>query len=50
MFATPIAYVIDEEGIIAAPVAVGPDRILALLEQRGVVCHSFKPRPRQARA
>jgi peroxiredoxin len=50
MFATPIAYLIDEEGIIAAPVAVGPDRILALLEQRGVVWHSFKPRPRQARA
>ena len=50
MFATPIAYLIDEEGIIAAPVAVGPDRILALLEQRAVVWHSFKPRPRQARA
>ena len=50
MFATPIAYLIDEEGIIAAPVAVGPDRILALLEQSGVVWHSFKPRPRQARA
>jgi peroxiredoxin len=50
MFATPIAYLIDEDGIIAAPVAVGPDRILALLEQRGVIWHSFKPRPRQAQA
>ena len=50
MFATPIGFLIDEEGIIAAPVAVGPDRILALLEERGVVWHSFNPRPRQARA
>jgi len=49
MFATPIGFLIDEEGIIAAPVAVGPDRILALLEQRGVVWHSFTPRPHQAR-
>jgi peroxiredoxin len=31
MFATPIAYLIDEEGIIAADVAVGVDPILALL-------------------
>jgi peroxiredoxin len=50
MFATPIAFLIDEQGIIAAPVAVGPDRILALGEQRGVIWHSFKPRPRQAQA
>jgi peroxiredoxin len=50
MFATPIGFLIDEEGIIAAPVAVGPDRILALGEQRGVIWHSFKPRPRQAQA
>ena len=50
MFATPIGYLIDEHGIIAAPVAVGTDRILSLVEQRGVIWHSFKPRPRQAQA
>ena len=50
MFATPIAYLIDEEGIIAAPVAVGADRILGLIEQRGIIWHSFRPRPRQAQA
>jgi len=33
MFATPIAYLIDEDGIITAPVAKGPDAILALLSQ-----------------
>src|SRR5204863_8982265 len=48
MFATPMAYLIDEDGIIAAPVAVGPDRILALGEQRGVIWHTVKARPRQA--
>ena len=31
MFATPIAYLIDEQGVIAAPVAKGPDAILGLL-------------------
>ncbi len=30
MFATPIGYLIDEQGIIAADVAAGPDAILAL--------------------
>jgi peroxiredoxin len=35
MFATPIGYWIDEEGIVAAPVAIGPDAILALLSQAG---------------
>jgi peroxiredoxin len=30
MFATPIAYLIDEKGVIAANVAVGRDAILAL--------------------
>jgi peroxiredoxin len=30
MLATPIAYLIDEAGAIAAPVAVGTDKILAL--------------------
>ncbi len=31
MFATPIAYLIDEQGDIAADVAVGVEPILALL-------------------
>jgi hypothetical protein len=31
MFATPIGYLIDERGIIAADVAVGAEAILALL-------------------
>ena len=30
MFATPIAYLIDPEGVIEADVAVGPDAILTL--------------------
>jgi peroxiredoxin len=33
MFATPVAYLIDERGIIAHDVAVGTDAILALLHQ-----------------
>ena len=33
MFATPIAYLIDEQGVIAAPVAKGPDAILGLMSQ-----------------
>jgi len=49
MFATPIGFLIDEEGIIAAPVAVGVDRILGLT-QRGIIWHSFRQRPRQAQA
>jgi len=31
MLATPIAYLIDEQGVIAADVAVGVEPILALL-------------------
>ena len=31
MFATPIAYLIDSHGVVAAPVAKGPDAILGLL-------------------
>jgi peroxiredoxin len=31
MFATPIAYLLDERGLIAREVAVGVERILALL-------------------
>jgi len=34
MFATPIAYLIDEHGMIAADVAVGGDAILALAKGR----------------
>jgi hypothetical protein len=30
MFATPIAYLIDERGVITTDVAVGPEAILAL--------------------
>lgn len=30
MFATPVGYLIDEEGVIAAPVATGPEPILEL--------------------
>jgi peroxiredoxin len=50
MFATPIGYLIDEAGVIAAPVAVGTDRIMELVTQRGIIWHSFTPRPRQAQA
>ena len=35
IFATPIAYLIDEQGIIIADVAVGGDAILALTKERG---------------
>jgi hypothetical protein len=30
MFATPVAYLINEHGLIAAPVVTGPEPILAL--------------------
>jgi hypothetical protein len=37
MFATPVAYLIDERGIISHDVAVGVEPILAILaEARGV--------------
>ena len=36
-FATPIAWLIDEQGIIMADVAVGGDAILALTKERGQV-------------
>jgi len=35
MFATPIAYLIDEQGVIAHDVAVGMDAILGLLAKAG---------------
>ena len=34
MFATPIAYLIDEAGVIAHDVAVGTDAILELMAQK----------------
>src|SRR5262249_32043718 len=34
MFATPIGYLIDEQGILASDVAVGVEPILALAEER----------------
>ena len=34
MFATPIAYLIDEQGFIVQGVAVGADPILELIAQR----------------
>jgi len=40
MFATPIGYLIDEEGIIAADVAVGAEPIMALLSN-----HSAPSKP-----
>jgi hypothetical protein len=33
MFATPIGYLIDEEGILLSDVAVGVEPILALAEE-----------------
>ena len=39
MFATPIAYLIDEHGVIAADVATGPDAILALAWGKEVAMH-----------
>jgi len=44
MFATPVAYLIDEEGIIAREVAVGVEPILALLAPPPVVPSNGKGR------
>ena len=35
MFATPVAYLIDEAGVIAHDVAVGTDAILELMTKAG---------------
>ena len=43
MFATPIAYLIDEAGLIMRDVAVGTDAILELLTQRNL--HDKKVSP-----
>jgi hypothetical protein len=37
MFATPIAYLMDEQGMIAAEVAVGVEAVLALMVGKGQV-------------
>jgi len=50
MFATPIAFLVDEQGTIAAPVAVGAQRILALIPEKSTLGDWFKPRPRTAPA
>jgi hypothetical protein len=34
MFATPIGYLIDEQGVLLSDVAVGVEPILALVEER----------------
>jgi peroxiredoxin len=41
MFATPIGYVINEEGVLASDVAVGTDRILNLVSRSGVSRNSM---------
>jgi peroxiredoxin len=41
MFATPVAYLIDEQGIIAADVAIGPDAILALAAEHETRVRSY---------
>ncbi|HXD16984.1 MAG TPA: peroxiredoxin family protein [Vicinamibacterales bacterium] len=50
MFATPIAFLVDEQGTIAAPVAVGAQRILGLMPEKRTLGDWFKPRPRTAQA
>jgi peroxiredoxin len=42
MFATPIGYLIDEEGILASDVAVGIEPILALADVAGVPALEFR--------
>jgi len=43
MFATPIAYLMDERGIIAHDVAVGPDAILRLMFAQNGHAAAFNP-------
>jgi len=37
MFATPIGYLIDESGLIASDVAIGPEAILSLLARAQIL-------------
>jgi peroxiredoxin len=48
MFATPIGYLIDEEGVLASDVAVGVEPILALAEQRMGDSHAAVFSPSEA--
>jgi peroxiredoxin len=54
MFATPVGYLIDEQGILASDVAVGVGPILALVHEPARQSHdgaeSFAPRNMYARA
>jgi peroxiredoxin len=45
MFATPVAYLIDENGVIAADVATGAEPILALLDRAATVQAPERPCP-----
>ncbi len=33
IFSTPVAFLIDEDGVIAKDVAIGPDAIMALAQE-----------------
>lgn len=37
MFAAPVGVLVDERGVIAAPAAIGPERILALIPETRLV-------------
>jgi peroxiredoxin len=43
MFATPIGYLIDEQGMLLSDVAVGVEPILALAEQSAPACAGIDP-------
>jgi peroxiredoxin len=43
MFATPIGYLIDEQGVLLSDVAVGVEPILALAERRATLSADTKP-------
>jgi hypothetical protein len=49
MFATPIAYRIDEAGVIAGEVAAGVEPIRALLARAAAPAHGKRAMHRQAR-
>jgi AhpC/TSA family len=46
MFATPIAYLIDEDGVIAADVTVGLEPILSLLSGAAAPVNGRRKAPR----
>lgn len=45
MFATPIGYLIDEQGVLLSDVAVGVGPILSLAEDRAMISADLKPSP-----